>query len=244
MIQPWFKRSRNIAIFHGPAGWPQGYEERRYKECLLCGCEQQLRDVVFSTLFDLFRAIISWSFFFNSTCLDGSGWHPSKHYATKSQSMVQTFEFSIVFHSSFFSSQGRRMCAAHRTASFLRQSHHLGGHGQLSVARGGCWSEPGWGTAQDTLWLFNIAMEHSIFIDVFPIKTSISKGFSMAMLVITRWYHHYHPSVGWLGARSLSALGIWNRSVGAWWMDGGPFHCWSKLPHPSQLWGGLVREEL
>ena len=29
------------------------------RETLLCGCEQQLRDVVFSTLFDLFRAIIS-----------------------------------------------------------------------------------------------------------------------------------------------------------------------------------------
>ena len=38
-----------------------------------------------------------------------------------------------------------------------------------------------------TLWLFNIAMEHGPFIDDFPIKTSIYKGFSMAMLVITRW---------------------------------------------------------
>ena len=33
-----------------------------------------------------------------------------------------------------------------------------------------------------TLWLFNIAMENSPFIDDFPIKTSIYKGFSMAML--------------------------------------------------------------
>ena len=32
------------------------------------------------------------------------------------------------------------------------------------------------------LWLFNIAMENSPFIDDFPIKTSIYKGFSMAML--------------------------------------------------------------
>jgi hypothetical protein len=32
------------------------------------------------------------------------------------------------------------------------------------------------------LWLFNITMEHSPFIDDFPIKTSIYKGFSMAML--------------------------------------------------------------
>jgi len=33
-----------------------------------------------------------------------------------------------------------------------------------------------------TLWLFNIAMENNPFIDDFPIKTSIYKGFSMAML--------------------------------------------------------------
>jgi hypothetical protein len=33
-----------------------------------------------------------------------------------------------------------------------------------------------------TLWLFNIAMEHGPFIDDFPVKTSIYKGFSMAML--------------------------------------------------------------
>ena len=39
-----------------------------------------------------------------------------------------------------------------------------------------------------TFWLFNIAMENSPFIEDFPINTSIYKGFSMAMLVITRWY--------------------------------------------------------
>ena len=33
-----------------------------------------------------------------------------------------------------------------------------------------------------TLWLFNIAMENGPFMDDFPIKTSIYKGFSMAML--------------------------------------------------------------
>ena len=33
-----------------------------------------------------------------------------------------------------------------------------------------------------TIWLFNIAMENDPFIDDFPIKTSISSGFSMAML--------------------------------------------------------------
>ena len=39
-----------------------------------------------------------------------------------------------------------------------------------------------------TLLLFNIAMENGPFIDDVPIKTSIYRGFSMAMLVITRWY--------------------------------------------------------
>ena len=33
-----------------------------------------------------------------------------------------------------------------------------------------------------TLWLFNIAMDNGPFIDDFPIKTSIYKGLSMAML--------------------------------------------------------------
>ena len=40
-----------------------------------------------------------------------------------------------------------------------------------------------------TLWLFNIAMvvRWPIEINDFPLQTSIYKGFSMAMLVITRW---------------------------------------------------------
>ena len=33
-----------------------------------------------------------------------------------------------------------------------------------------------------TIWLFNIAMENGTFIDDFPIKTTIDRGFSMAML--------------------------------------------------------------
>ena len=33
-----------------------------------------------------------------------------------------------------------------------------------------------------TLWLFNIAMQNGPLIDDFPIKPSIYKGFSMAML--------------------------------------------------------------
>ena len=43
------------------------------------------------------------------------------------------------------------------------------------------------GSTRFTLWLFNIAMENGPLIDDFPIKTSIYSGFSMAMLVITRW---------------------------------------------------------
>ena len=38
------------------------------------------------------------------------------------------------------------------------------------------------GSVLVTLWEFNIAMENCLFIDDFPIKTSIYKGFSMAML--------------------------------------------------------------
>ena len=51
----------------------------------------------------------------------------------------------------------------------------------------------------DTLWLFNVAMENGPFIDDFPIKTSIYRGFSMAMLnnqmVI---YAHIHSIVSLL----------------------------------------------
>ena len=41
---------------------------------------------------------------------------------------------------------------------------------------------------KNTLWLFNIAMENGPFIDDVPIKTSIYKGFSMAMLNNQRVY--------------------------------------------------------
>ena len=40
----------------------------------------------------------------------------------------------------------------------------------------------GWLFIPITLWLFNIAMENGPFVDDFPTKTSIYKGFSMAML--------------------------------------------------------------
>jgi hypothetical protein len=47
-----------------------------------------------------------------------------------------------------------------------------------------------------TLWLFNIAMENGPFIDEFPIKTSIYKGFSMAMLNNQMVQHLVFPGVG------------------------------------------------
>ena len=46
-----------------------------------------------------------------------------------------------------------------------------------------------------TLWLFNVAMENFPSIDDVPIKTSIYKGFSMAMLniYICTIIHHIKP---------------------------------------------------
>ena len=46
--------------------------------------------------------------------------------------------------------------------------------------------------AGGTIWLFNIAMENGPFTDDFPIKTTMYSGFSMAMLVITRWSRPRH----------------------------------------------------
>ena len=44
-----------------------------------------------------------------------------------------------------------------------------------------------------TLWLFNIAMENGPFIDAFPIKITIYRGFSMAMLN-NQMVNHNHPN--------------------------------------------------
>jgi hypothetical protein len=43
-----------------------------------------------------------------------------------------------------------------------------------------------------TLWLFNVAMENGPFMDDFPTKTSIYKGFSMAMLNNQRVVYRSH----------------------------------------------------
>ena len=54
-------------------------------------------------------------------------------------------------------------------------------------------------TPENTLLLFNIAMENDPFIEDFPIKTSILKGFSMAMLNnqmvkdLSEWVHQKEP---------------------------------------------------
>ena len=55
-----------------------------------------------------------------------------------------------------------------------------------------------------TLWLFNIAMENGPFIDDFPIKTSIYKGFSMAMLNNQRVY---------VLSSSISKIPIWKNCL-------------------------------
>ena len=57
--------------------------------------------------------------------------------------------------------------------SYQSQKPSSFGHGLMAIPQ-----KPG----IYTLWLFNIAMENGPFIDDFPIKTSICKGFSMAML--------------------------------------------------------------
>jgi hypothetical protein len=53
----------------------------------------------------------------------------------------------------------------------------------------------GWTMVFFTLWLFNIAMENGPFIDDFPIKTSIYKGFSMAMLNNQMVFYFFSPMV-------------------------------------------------
>ena len=58
--------------------------------------------------------------------------------------------------------------------------------------------------AKCTLWLFNIAMENGPFIVNFPIKTSIYKGFSMAMLNNKMVNHLMCPKRQTLGRAELS----------------------------------------
>ena len=111
-------------------------------------------------------------------------------------------------------------------------------YGPLRNHGGGCFIRTGKGMNQlilddgeifwDTRWLFNIAMENGPWIDDFPIKTSIYKGFFIAMLnnkmVIFRydydrlvqwlwsmiiqklWHYHYHWTT-W-----MYCLSIWDVS--------------------------------
>ena len=48
---------------------------------------------------------------------------------------------------------------------------------------------------EDTLWLFNIAMENGPFTDDFPIKTFIYGGFSMAMLNNQMVFSSFHTPI-------------------------------------------------
>ena len=61
-----------------------------------------------------------------------------------------------------------------------------------------------------TLWLFNIdiAMENGPFIDDCPIKNSIYKGFSMAMLNNQRVISSWMKAMVWLKSRILAVTGV------------------------------------
>ena len=63
-----------------------------------------------------------------------------------------------------------------------------------------------------TLWLFNIAMENCPFIDDFPIKTSIYKGFSMVMLNDQMVYISIY--VPWISWRNFSMICPWGFPAG------------------------------
>ena len=72
-----------------------------------------------------------------------------------------------------------------------------------------------------TLWLFNIAMENGPFIDGFPIKTSIYKGFSIAMLnnqMVMVWYR-------WLCGNDDQSLAISGLTV---WLE--VWNFWHGIP--------------
>ena len=56
-----------------------------------------------------------------------------------------------------------------------------------------------------TIWLFDISMENGPFIDDVPIKTTIYRGFSMAMLN-NQWYQYHHWEVC--------------GELGGWWSTG------------------------
>ena len=67
--------------------------------------------------------------------------------------------------------------------SATRASNKLGWSNKEMIGKNQQWtSDPIADFTWFTLWLFNIAMENGPFVDEFPIKTSIYKGFSMAML--------------------------------------------------------------
>ena len=72
-------------------------------------------------------------------------------------------------------------------------------------------------------------MENVPFIDDFPIKTPIYEGFSMAMLVITRWYIYIYIYIyiriyvrmttdffRWDGFSNVKQIGLKRLAMGKW----------------------------
>ena len=72
----------------------------------------------------------------------------------------------------FLSQEGTRQFLVHSRSEQQR----------LGTWNGDFWRVEAWENWGFTLWWFNIAIENDQFLDVFPIKTSIYMGFSMAML--------------------------------------------------------------
>ena len=85
--------------------------------------------------------------------------------------------------------------------------------------------------SQFTLWLFNIAMENGPFIDDFSIKTTIYSGFSMAMLVIARWYLFVETSSEVSKGRLMTFVAS---------PDGLPWPSSTNVPWPFHLRKGVV----
>ena len=72
------------------------------------------------------------------------------------------------------------------------------------------------------LCFFNIAMDNGPFIDDFPIKTSIYKGFSMAMLNNQMVYHSlFHATPLKQTIQTMRALTKSQKSSRVYWFDSG-----------------------
>ena len=81
-----------------------------------------------------------------------------------------------------------------------------------------------------TLWLFNIAMENGPFIDDFPIKTSIYKGFSMAMLNNQMVYIYIYVYIYMLYILFNSSIHVVDRSYTIYYSISKSYHHGDKHP--------------